>query len=263
MSDDVSEGQGPPVNPAVYARQARILRHLVEEAGLPLEGARVLDFGCGRGEIVRNLLDLGIQAEGFDLLGLEDEEPAPSPLPIQRLRWAPGMPYRLPFEDGRFDAVVSNQVLEHVMDWPGVMAELRRITRPGGVGVHLFPPRWAPLEHHVFVPLAGAFRNRPWLWIWAQVGIRNAFQKGLPPGEVVDLNHGYLRDHTTYPSLRKIQSLAGGAFDSVTYLDQAYLCLRSRDLDTPPWKRGIHGALTLPGLAWFFRVFGMRVLLLK
>ena len=41
----------------------------------------------------------------------------------------------LPYADESFDAVVSNQVLEHVLDIDRFVAELRRVLRPGGVAV--------------------------------------------------------------------------------------------------------------------------------
>jgi len=42
----------------------------------------------------------------------------------------------LPFEDGQFDAVVADQVLEHVAGDPGrAMAETFRVLRPGGLAV--------------------------------------------------------------------------------------------------------------------------------
>lgn len=39
---------------------------------------------------------------------------------------------RLPFADGAFDCVIASEVLEHVPDDLAVMAELRRVLRPGG-----------------------------------------------------------------------------------------------------------------------------------
>lgn len=41
----------------------------------------------------------------------------------------------LPFEDGAFDLVVSNQVLEHLVDTDLFVSEIRRLLRPGGVAV--------------------------------------------------------------------------------------------------------------------------------
>lgn len=43
---------------------------------------------------------------------------------------------RLDLATGSFDAIVSNAALEHVADVPKLCAELWRVTRPGGVGIH-------------------------------------------------------------------------------------------------------------------------------
>ncbi len=45
----------------------------------------------------------------------------------------------LPFEDGRFDVVLCNHVLEHVEDDARAMAELFRVMRPGGFGIFQVP----------------------------------------------------------------------------------------------------------------------------
>ncbi len=54
---------------------------------------------------------------------------------------------RLPFRDGRFDAVLSFIMLHHVIDWEAALAEAVRVLRPGGVliGYDLVasrPARW-------------------------------------------------------------------------------------------------------------------------
>lgn len=49
----------------------------------------------------------------------------------------------LPFADSCFDRVVASEVLEHVQDDRAVLAELARVTRPGGT-IAVTVPRWYP-----------------------------------------------------------------------------------------------------------------------
>jgi SAM-dependent methyltransferase len=49
----------------------------------------------------------------------------------------------LPFPDATFDAVVTSEVLEHIPDDVGALAELRRVVRRGGL-VAVTVPSWFP-----------------------------------------------------------------------------------------------------------------------
>ncbi|HTX62360.1 MAG TPA: class I SAM-dependent methyltransferase, partial [Acidimicrobiales bacterium] len=48
----------------------------------------------------------------------------------------------IPVEEGSFDAVVCTEVLEHVPEPAAVLAELRRVLRPGGVLLVTVPFVW-------------------------------------------------------------------------------------------------------------------------
>jgi ubiquinone/menaquinone biosynthesis C-methylase UbiE len=94
---------------------------------------RVLDWGCGWGQVTALLREAGVETTAFDYRG--DAE-APS---ITRLERFPDIeahvssePVALPFEDGSFDTVLSCGVLEHVPDPEGSVAEIGRVLRPGG-----------------------------------------------------------------------------------------------------------------------------------
>lgn len=98
------------------------------DAVLPLaRGARVLEAGCGTGLILRRLREVAGSAVGVDLSrgmlgGARDKG-----LPV-----AQGSVVELPFPDGAFDLVCSFKVLAHVAEIERALAELARVTRPGG-----------------------------------------------------------------------------------------------------------------------------------
>jgi SAM-dependent methyltransferase len=115
-----------------YAGMREITRSLLREPFARGAG-RLLDAGCGTGGFLRWALDEG-QAKtvaGVDI-GSAAVELARSRVPeadlhVSALR-------DLPFADGSFDLVVSNDVLQHV-DEPDVdrsLSELRRVLVPGG-----------------------------------------------------------------------------------------------------------------------------------
>lgn len=61
----------------------------------------------------------------------------------------------LPFPPAVFDAVFSSNVLEHVTELPALLAESRRVLRPGGLAVHILPSPawrvWTSLAHYAYL----------------------------------------------------------------------------------------------------------------
>jgi SAM-dependent methyltransferase len=116
-------------------RQAEILRGLYERHGEPLSArTAILDFGCGCGRLTRWWADAG----GAAVFGC-DPNPAlvrwtQGALPFVRATVsAPDPP--LPYPEASFDFVYALSIFTHLpspqsLAW---MAELRRVTRPGGL----------------------------------------------------------------------------------------------------------------------------------
>ncbi|MFX0136538.1 MAG: class I SAM-dependent methyltransferase [Candidatus Hodarchaeota archaeon] len=145
----------------------------------------ILDFGCGRGDLVREFIDL----EYSNIYGCDialntvdkeeiDETCAKSKYVIfendffseakanKLIRQIELSPYRLPFQDGQFDLIISNQVFEHVLDYTAVLNEIKRVLKPGGFCLNFFPSKYRFIEPHVLVPFAGTIKCRLWLYIW-------------------------------------------------------------------------------------------------
>jgi len=66
---------------------------------------------------------------------------------LKRFRWVPLFDYRLPFEDGEFDTVLSLETVEHFSEPERLIAELGRVTRPQGVLILSTPNvLWRPIH---------------------------------------------------------------------------------------------------------------------
>ena len=89
--------------------------------------ARALEVGCGTGLLLRDVAPTARHAVGLDLshgmLQLAQR---------RRLTVVHGSATAIPFADASFDLVYSFKVLAHVPDIRGAVAEMARVTRPGG-----------------------------------------------------------------------------------------------------------------------------------
>ena len=109
---------------------------------------RVLDWGCGAGQVTSLL-----RARGLDVTAYDWRPGVPEPV-VRPLEHYPEVrahissePVKLPFDDRSFDAVLSCGVLEHVHDPDGSLEELKRVLAPGGTFyVYKLPNRSSYLE---------------------------------------------------------------------------------------------------------------------
>lgn len=118
---------------------------MIQAAWPDLETARVLDDGCGIGTYVARLEPVVRQVVGLEY---ELERAREAKQGLARPLLVCGAGERLPFPDGVFDLVISNEVIEHVEDDAAAVAEMMRVLRPGGRAVIFCPNRWYPVEQH-------------------------------------------------------------------------------------------------------------------
>jgi ubiquinone/menaquinone biosynthesis C-methylase UbiE len=115
---------------------------------VPISG-RWLDCGCAEGHYTVALRSAG----AAHVIGTDIE---PERVAEAARRWADveGVEFRaapaedLGLPDASVDAVLLNEVLEHVADQERTLAEVRRVLVPGGVLVVFSPNRWFPFEGH-------------------------------------------------------------------------------------------------------------------
>jgi ubiquinone/menaquinone biosynthesis C-methylase UbiE len=121
-------------------------------------GMKVLDVGCGRGEILRHCARLGADAYGIDyaIVAVQLSQEV-----IQGTDRAPGKTgvsqadaKRLPFPSGYFDRVLVFDVVEHLYPWElhESLLEIYRVLKPDGrLIVHTAPNAWYDKYAYPFV----------------------------------------------------------------------------------------------------------------
>ncbi|HUY51879.1 MAG TPA: class I SAM-dependent methyltransferase [Streptosporangiaceae bacterium] len=127
----------------------------------PLPGRRIADIGCGTGRLLGSLTRRGASVVGIDA------DPAMLALAATRGPVARADAHRLPLAGASMDATVTVATLEFTADPAQVLAEMARITRPGGRlvaavlnpaspwGILDLPARRAPYSDGCFLPRAG------------------------------------------------------------------------------------------------------------
>jgi 2-polyprenyl-3-methyl-5-hydroxy-6-metoxy-1,4-benzoquinol methylase len=91
-------------------------------------GNRLLDVGCGKGDLLARLRPHGWNGEGLEV----DAEAAASARTQQGLKVYEGELASHRFPDHSFDAITMNHVIEHVHDPVSLMGECLRLLKPGG-----------------------------------------------------------------------------------------------------------------------------------
>ena len=115
-------------------------------------GDRVLDLGCGAGRHAFECYRRGAQVVALDQNGEEIREVAKWFAAMKEAGEAPasatatameGDALALPFPDESFDVVIISEVMEHIPDDKGVLAEMVRVLKPGG-RIAITVPRYGP-----------------------------------------------------------------------------------------------------------------------
>lgn len=237
------------------------VKHSLSLLGFDLQlHHKILDFGCGSGRDVYAFRDVGYTTHGIDLhdfLALR----SPDDRQWFRLSRDPHI-YRLPFPDNYFDVIYSNQVLEHIVYYEPALQEMRRVLKPDGICIHIFPAKWRPIEAHFRAPFGGVIRWEPWLRLWAMLGVRNA---GLPSGfsgkEHAAINWKASRTNYTYQSHKELKFLFGLFFSRVTFAEKEFVWAT---LAGSRFSRLINSiAKIFPLIFWLYRHFHTKVAVLS
>ncbi len=145
-----------------------------------LEGKKVLDVGCGLGGKTVAYVERGAKTVfGADIVesnaAASQEYATGLEAVAGRSAFLVGDAAVLPFGDEVFDTVVANDAMEHFA-YPGeALAEMRRVTRPGGAVWLFFTPHFSPLGSHLY-----DYIYTPWCHLlFSRSGIESAIRRIL------------------------------------------------------------------------------------
>jgi len=121
-------------NPIEQARLHRTLERATRWVTTGSEPLAALDYGCGTGNVTRHLVELGLRVTAADVAGnflklVEERYGHTGRVTALKVN---GQDLS-DIDDGSFDLVATYSVLHHVPDYLGILGEMARVTRPGGV----------------------------------------------------------------------------------------------------------------------------------
>jgi SAM-dependent methyltransferase len=117
-------------DPQAYGREGAFVHKL--SAGVvewldARPGERILDLGCGDGQLTTRLA-----AAGANMTGVDASPAMVEAAKARGVKAEQGPAERLPFPAGSFNAVFSNAALHWVHGQDEMMDEVRRVLKPGG-----------------------------------------------------------------------------------------------------------------------------------
>jgi SAM-dependent methyltransferase len=119
-------------------------RHCVLRIVRDLAPARVLEVGCGAGDLLARLA-----ARGCEAVGVDASDAARAEASRRVAAFAPRVALRPDLPGGVFDLVLAFEVLEHIEDERAALRSWRERIRPGGhllLSVPAHRSRWGPSD---------------------------------------------------------------------------------------------------------------------
>ena len=136
--------------------------------------AVILDYGCGRGDIIEEGRKHGICLYGVEIFY---DQGTTTKAEVQKKNLL-GTSIKeihdgkIPFSDSYFDGVISNQVFEHVTHLDCVLQEIHRVLKPGGFLVSIFPAKDVIREGHCGIPCLHWFSTASRLRFYYALALR-------------------------------------------------------------------------------------------
>jgi SAM-dependent methyltransferase len=207
-------------------------RWILDQA--PGKNIRVLDYGCGAGEIVKALRKQDVNAYGCDVFyeGADYSQSNDMKLfdngIIKKMQGD-----TIPFESASFDYLITNQVMEHVENMDHVLSEFDRVLKPGGKILNLFPDKGVWREGHCGIPFIHWFAKNSRFRVYYAAGFRMlgfGYHKGTKNVMLWSRDFcEWLDKWTHYRTRQTINAIYSQHFCDIQHIEDRWLQLRLGD----------------------------------
>ena len=201
-------------------------KYILEKCNQLSPNLRILDYGCGSGDIVQKGLTNRLDIVGVDVFygGNSSKKTVLSRDLLNKHVFELLDNFRIPFPDKSFDFVVSNQVMEHVENLTLTFREINRILKPNSLFLVIFPDKRVFREGHCGIPFTHWFKKTsrlryPYLRFMRFLGL--GYHKNNKSHKQWSLDFiNYLDKYTFYRSLNEIKNTfysSGFSFKRIEY----------------------------------------------
>ena len=250
------DGNHPEIfNDIEQVRLGNALARALEALGTARSAqVRALDVGCGTGNLSRHLLNAGVHVTGADLSVQLLTEASQRFSQTGRFDTMPLNGRDLqPVPDAAYDLVATYSVLHHIPDYAALVAEMIRVTRPGGV-IFIDHERseesWSSESYRAFLRDAVPWPRRRWWYVlqsrryWNRLRPLLQWRRWLNPRWMPEGDlHIWPDDHIEWSRIKQVLSTA----HCEVLIDDAYLLYEPR-FDRGAWE------------AWRTKTSDMRLL---
>jgi ubiquinone/menaquinone biosynthesis C-methylase UbiE len=134
------------IDPAFRKRAELILQNLYSGGNI-----QILDVGCGRGFYTNTIGRLLPKSEVWGVDKSKNYLKQAGQSRVRNVRYVQAKAEALPFANGKFDAVICSELLEHADNDMKVMAEINRVAKKGAIAMISvpnanYPFLWDPIN---------------------------------------------------------------------------------------------------------------------